>query len=340
MTVNRKKCTVDGCSSQARKAGRCHAHRHNNRVKDIIVDYKTGRGVRTNAITNQRKATCVYNDCIKLQQYPLKTCLRHKIPLEQQKVDRVRNAEMREREMKYHTITPDEVQRMLGSDVNGDMLDEAFVYFIRRSGSNEVKVGFTCALEQRLASIQTGNAVKLQLEFYMRINQQLATKFETAFHYLMHEQRLVGEWFNIPDGFDYLGLLSEDSAERYRDSQKETKDRIKTLARYRDSQKETKDRIRTLCQFEGPPACTTPAQKDHRCHAHRLGRKLGRVNISDDGTIRTCAKKRRRATCVYVHSDGTRCNKYRQSGMTTCVGHKSAAMAIVEIDCNLVATSK
>jgi len=226
--------------------------------------------------------------------------------------------------MKYHTITPNEVQRMLGSDVNGDMLTDAFVYFIRRSGSNEVKVGFTCAVEHRLASIQTGNAVKLQLEFYMRINQQLATKFETAFHYLMHEQRLVGEWFNIPDGFDYMGLLSEDSAERYRDSQKETKDGIS----------------RTLCQFQGPPACTRQARKDHRCHAHRLGRKQPRVNISDDGAIRTCAKKRRRATCVYVHSDGTQCNKYRQNGMTTCIGHKSAAMEIVEIDCNLVATSK
>ena len=85
-------------------------------------------------------------------------------------------------------------------------------------------------------------------------------------------------------------------------------------------------RVRTVCNFAGPPACTTPAQKYHKCHVHRLNRKQPRQLMDDDGSSRAIRvnpkTRRRRSMCAFFQPDGRRCDKYKQARMDTCTGHE------------------
>lgn len=72
------------------------------------------------------------------------------------------------------------------------------VYFIQEEGTNFVKIGYSKTKEgvdERLKSLQTGNARKLSLLFLF--NGSIDD--EKDLHKAFKKQRVLGEWFNIKD---------------------------------------------------------------------------------------------------------------------------------------------
>lgn len=68
-----------------------------------------------------------------------------------------------------------------------------FVYVIS-AGSQACKVGITNSMGSRLSALQTGNHVRLTLEF--AANVERAEEVERLAHQTMQNLRLAGEWFD------------------------------------------------------------------------------------------------------------------------------------------------
>jgi len=84
----------------------------------------------------------------------------------------------------YNTLTLDHSQAL------------EFVYFIRQSASDYVKIGIADDLDQRLSQLQVGNPVPLIVERYLVMNTKVeAEQLEKALHRLFYMKRVQGEWF-------------------------------------------------------------------------------------------------------------------------------------------------
>ena len=60
------------------------------------------------------------------------------------------------------------------------------------------KVGVSLLPSARLLSLQTGNPIRLEFVFiFMAPTKEIALALELAFHVVLAEHRLEGEWFNV-----------------------------------------------------------------------------------------------------------------------------------------------
>lgn len=69
------------------------------------------------------------------------------------------------------------------------------VYAIRVKDQNYFKVGYTDNLEQRLASLQTGNPFELTV--YLKIETFFPREIEKLIHTLLEGCEMKGEWFSV-----------------------------------------------------------------------------------------------------------------------------------------------
>jgi hypothetical protein len=87
--------------------------------------------------------------------------------------------------------------------------DCRIVYFIRRGGTPEVKVGFSYNPVARLYQLQCGNA------FDLRIEHQVPTLHYRVLERWLHDHlkskglHLRGEWFDLAAGTDYGAIVDE-----------------------------------------------------------------------------------------------------------------------------------
>jgi hypothetical protein len=65
------------------------------------------------------------------------------------------------------------------------------------TNENQQKIGFSKNPEQRLKTLQTGNANQLYLHYQFEINESTATQFETYVHRDLSHKRVLGEWFDM-----------------------------------------------------------------------------------------------------------------------------------------------
>jgi len=71
------------------------------------------------------------------------------------------------------------------------------VYVIGRRGG-PCKVGVSTDPMKRLASVQTGCAIPVEVWGYCTFSSRfVARRFERAAHKAMSERRMSGEWFNV-----------------------------------------------------------------------------------------------------------------------------------------------
>lgn len=74
----------------------------------------------------------------------------------------------------------------------------SYVYVIGTE-DGPVKVGMSDSPQSRLASLQTGSAVKLNLLFARKArDRDHALYHENMFHEVYAEHRMAGEWFDLP----------------------------------------------------------------------------------------------------------------------------------------------
>jgi len=66
------------------------------------------------------------------------------------------------------------------------------IYFIRAATGGPIKIGYAKNLDARLATLQTGCPVRLEVIFSARCNRIV----ERAMHDFFKEDRLHGEWFD------------------------------------------------------------------------------------------------------------------------------------------------
>lgn len=80
------------------------------------------------------------------------------------------------------------------------------VYFIRCAEAARIKIGTTTNLERRLASIQAGTPLRIELLVTLTGDSRIEKKIHAQFAHL----RVHGEWFEAaPDLLEYIdGLVS------------------------------------------------------------------------------------------------------------------------------------
>lgn len=84
---------------------------------------------------------------------------------------------------------------LICSDVDGDLYGPC-------------KVGITDAPESRLKQVQTGSPQKLTIAFDFRVwDRKFARRIEAAFHACFVDDRLHGEWFDMPPIEALRGLV-------------------------------------------------------------------------------------------------------------------------------------
>lgn len=83
-------------------------------------------------------------------------------------------------------------------------MTRGYVYFIRAVGTNKVKIGYSVSPEWRLATLQTGSPLPLEL-FGICVGSPAT---EARFHAAYTEYHCHGEWFDLPD--DAIAAIAED----------------------------------------------------------------------------------------------------------------------------------
>lgn len=87
----------------------------------------------------------------------------------------------------------------MGPSEREDVMSETNYIYVIGQEEGPVKVGITSDLIGRLRSMQTGSAFKLKLLYAMPcLDRDNAREHERAFHDVWAEDRLEGEWFNLP----------------------------------------------------------------------------------------------------------------------------------------------
>lgn len=87
----------------------------------------------------------------------------------------------------------------------------SYVYFINdRCG--HIKIGVTTGIiQQRLDSLQTANALPLQLVGYFKLHDlDTAKELERKLHIRFSRYRLFGEWFSIKPVLRWIELVPDD----------------------------------------------------------------------------------------------------------------------------------
>jgi len=72
--------------------------------------------------------------------------------------------------------------------------------------TNYIKIGITNDVSKRLETLQTGNPLKLNIEFVSTFDD--AQKIETLVHRRFKSKRLMGEWFDM-DAKEVVRFLKE-----------------------------------------------------------------------------------------------------------------------------------
>lgn len=88
--------------------------------------------------------------------------------------------------------------------MNPTINSTGYIYFIRATGTNKVKIGYSISPRWRLATLQTGSP--LPLEIIGLCSGSLET--EARFHSVYAEYHSHGEWFDLPD--DAIAAIRED----------------------------------------------------------------------------------------------------------------------------------
>jgi predicted GIY-YIG superfamily endonuclease len=71
-----------------------------------------------------------------------------------------------------------------------------FVYFVRAGNRGAVKIGIARNVERRVATLQTGNAFKLNVMAVIPCSSRIeAQSLEERLHKRFAKQRIRGEWF-------------------------------------------------------------------------------------------------------------------------------------------------
>ena len=71
-----------------------------------------------------------------------------------------------------------------------------YVYFVRAGNKGAIKIGVAANIERRMATMQTGNAFKLNLMARIPCDNRLqAQELEKRIHSFFKRQRIRGEWF-------------------------------------------------------------------------------------------------------------------------------------------------
>lgn len=106
---------------------------------------------------------------------------------------------------RIHKIHDSQVDEIIASN----MLDRFFVYFVEAEGTNLVKIGESISNpEWRMAQLQTGSPVKLELAGYAVVFttkldrlalKKTAARVERFVHRRFDEVRQHGEWFDQRD---------------------------------------------------------------------------------------------------------------------------------------------
>jgi len=74
------------------------------------------------------------------------------------------------------------------------------VYFINEAGTNNIKIGHTSNIEERLSTLQIGNSYELIIiKTIFCPNIDSAINLEHIYRELYKKNHIRGEWFNIPD---------------------------------------------------------------------------------------------------------------------------------------------
>lgn len=74
------------------------------------------------------------------------------------------------------------------------------VYFIKESGTDNIKIGYTADISSRLSTLQTGNSNELIIVKTIECASiDSAFKLEHIYHELYKKNHIRGEWFNIPN---------------------------------------------------------------------------------------------------------------------------------------------
>ena len=74
-------------------------------------------------------------------------------------------------------------------------LISSYVYFLRNSGTEQVKIGRTKNIDNRIKQLQTGNSGKLFYDFYIETSN--SNLLEKTLHKKFSDKRIRGEWFKI-----------------------------------------------------------------------------------------------------------------------------------------------
>jgi hypothetical protein len=64
---------------------------------------------------------------------------------------------------------------------------------------NKQKIGVSNNVDQRLATLQTGNSEKLTIHSTIEVSDAMAFKFEKFVHHDQAHKRILGEWFDIAE---------------------------------------------------------------------------------------------------------------------------------------------
>jgi hypothetical protein len=62
---------------------------------------------------------------------------------------------------------------------------------------NKQKIGVSNNVDQRLATLQTGNSEKLTIHSTIEVADDIAFKFEKFVHLDQSHKRILGEWFDM-----------------------------------------------------------------------------------------------------------------------------------------------
>ena len=89
-----------------------------------------------------------------------------------------------------------------------------YVYVIRAGTKGAIKIGVAMNIERRIATLQTGNAFKLNLIALIPCdNRKKAQALEARIHRFFERQRIRGEWFQGNINFKKIENIQEYGSE-------------------------------------------------------------------------------------------------------------------------------
>ncbi|MGR9047591.1 GIY-YIG nuclease family protein [Halobacillus faecis] len=103
----------------------------------------------------------------------------------------VRDKSIQSTVMEWHHIGP------VSQRFDSSELDTSYVYFIRESGLDHIKIGKADDPEQRIKELSTGSAHTHEIVHLIKSKEPYKT--EKLFHCYFSDKRIKGEWFDLTD---------------------------------------------------------------------------------------------------------------------------------------------